>query len=309
MPPSSLDDYTDLTTESEFPGWTSYTAHRPEQAAPCRLVVFTPEISANQDFRAAWRHDTELLRRLPHDGLPGLLDTGDRDGVVYFATETAAGLTLQDYLNAHQLSWDEIADLGWQAASVIQHLHNSGVVHGSIDDRSVRITEQLRISLLDPGVARWILAADEPAAAGNLSALYRDDLLSLGRLLNQLASAGSTDESTSSEIPEQWWSLISDLSDSSTDRFPVTAREVQGRLGAILLEDSGESMDVVADRTAPGRGDRSIVDELLDTPLHEEESSARAATDPGGRLPRAFWVLLAVIAAVLAITAVVLTNR
>lgn len=286
-----------------------YSARQPDNAAACRLIVFTPEISANQDFRAAWRHDSELLRQLPHDGLPKLLQTGDRDGVVYLATELTQGVTLQEFLTSHRLTWDEIADLGWQAASVIQHLHNSGIVHGGVDDQSFRVTEQLRVSLVDAGVARWVLAVDESSAAGNMSALYRADLLALGRLLDQLASASETDSAKTSDIPEQWWKLISDLSDSSADQFPSTAREVQGRLGAILLEDSGESMDIVADRTAPGGIDRSIVDELLDTSMAEPAPAARTpAAGPSGT-SGTVWILLAAAAVLLVVAAAVLLSR
>jgi serine/threonine protein kinase len=264
----SLDDYSDLVQDIESPDWVSFRAVNGHEAE-CRLLVFTPEISANADFRSAWRRDVELFRQLQHDGLPQLQESGDDDGIVYVSTELPSGLTMDDYLSSHASTWDESADLGWQAASVIQHLHNLGIAHGGLDSDRFRISEQLRVSLVDTGVARWMLAAKDPESAGNLNAQYRADLRSLAALLNKLASANTCNSGESSKVPQHWWDLMADLADDAADRFPATAREFQGRLGGILLEDSGDNMVVVADRSAPGQSGRSIVDELLDTPEND----------------------------------------
>jgi len=295
---TSLTDYSDVVTIAELPGWVVYHAVNPNQVR-CRLIVFMPEVSAHEDFRAAWRRDSELLRRLPHDGLPLILETGDDDGIVYITTELPPGIPLQKFLTTQSLTWDETADLGWQAASVIQHLHNSGLAHGGLDEQCFRITEQLRISLVDSGISRWFLAASDAAAAGNSADQYRADLIALGRLLEQLAATNTNSLERSSEVPQEWWDLIDDLTDASVDRFPATAREVQARLGSILLKDSGEAMDVIADRTGPGQSSRSIVDELLDTPVSD---SVTQRTPPFGTgVARHRTILLLVLAVIVAV--------
>lgn len=304
----SLDDYTQLIPDVELSERTSYRAVHSDGTS-CWLTIFSSALSANQNFRAAWRHDTELLRRLPHDGLPRLLDTGDDDGVVFLATEFTASLTLDEYLASHSLTWEETADLGWQAASVIQHLHNSGIAHSGLNGNSFRITEQLRVLLVDSGITRWELAATSPGEAGDLSAQFRADLVALGQLLEKLAAAEETDPSHPSDVPKQWWKLIADLSDVSGDRFPTTAREVQGRLGAILLEGPGESMDVVADRTGPGRSSRSIVDELLDVPIGDSPAERKESSSLRPSLDHVTWVLLAIALALICAAIVVFFSQ
>lgn len=304
----SLDDYPQLTPDAEFPERTSYRAVHTDGSSRW-LTVFSSDVSANQDFRAAWRHDTELLLRLPHDGLPPLLDTGDDDGVVYLASEFTESLTLDEYLASHTLTWEETADLGWQAASVIQHLHNSGIAHSGLNGVSFRITQQLRVQLVDAGITRWVLAATKPGDAGDLNAQFRADLVALGRLLEQLAAADETDPSHSSDVPQQWWKLIADLSDASGDRFPTTAREVQGRLGAILLEGPGESMDVVADRTGPGRASRSIVDELLDVPLDDSPDEQKETSFLRPTSDQATWALLAIAVVLICMAVIVFLSE
>jgi len=302
---TSLNDYSNLVQESESAGWIAYHAVTSEQANR-RLIVFAPDISANQDFRSAWRHDTELLRRLPHDGLPLILDTGDDDGIVYLATEVPSGFTLQQYIASHSLTWDETADLGWQAASVIQYLHNSGIAHGGLNEQSFRITEQLRVSLVDSGVARWTLAADDATAASNLTDQCRSDLVALGQLLEQLASTNVNTSEKSSEVPQEWWELITDLSDASADRFPTMAREVQARLGSILLKNSGESMDVFAERTGPDQSRHSIVDELLDTPITDQTVESQTPVSNASSSRLIVWAVILAVAIAAIIAAIVL---
>jgi len=265
MQTAPLDKYGELTSEGRFSGGETFSAVSRDRVS-CRLTVFASELSANEQFRAAWRRDLGLLRRLPHDGLPEILDSGDEHGIVYVATAVVSDVTLTQYLESNSLSWDEIADIGWQISSVMQHLHNSGLAHGGLDGSTVRMTQQLRTSVVDTGVHRWMLAAGNESASADISRQCRNDLVSLGHLMRQLALPDRDAQNQSTEIPSQWWELIADLSDPHSKQFPATAREVQGRLGRILLEDSGEAMKVVADRTGQGHGRHSIVDELLPVP-------------------------------------------
>jgi serine/threonine protein kinase len=272
MHTAPLDSFGDLTSEGRFVGRETFSAVGHDHGR-CRLTVFTPELSADEQFRAAWRRDLGLLRLLPHDGLPLIIDSRDEQGIVYLATEPVPEMTLGEYLESNTLAWDEIADIGWQIASVMQHLHNSGLAHGGLDDSCVRMTPQLRVCVVDTGVVRWILAAGDGAACADINHQCRNDLVSLGSLMRRLALPASGNEVLSSDIPGEWWELIEDLSDATSKHFPSTAREVQGRLGRILLEESGDAMRVVAARTGLGHRRSSILDELLpaDSPLQHGE--------------------------------------
>jgi serine/threonine protein kinase len=266
MQTTQMDKYGELISEDRFPGGETFSTVNCDNVN-CRLTVFDSVLSGNEQFRAAWRRDLGLLRRLPHDGIPAILDSGDEHGIVYVATAAVPDKTLPQYLKSHSFSWDEIADIGWQIASVMQHLHNSGLAHGGLDGGSVRITQQLRVCVVDSGVHRWVLSAGDEVESADISRQCMNDLVSLGHLMQELAVPGRDSQDRASDIPSQWWELISDLADFHSVRFPATAREVQGRLGRILLEDSGDAMNVVAARTSQVHGRQSIVDALLPVAL------------------------------------------
>lgn len=303
MQTAPLENYKDLISEGREAGRETFSALN-RDGVRCRLSVFTPDLSADEHFRSAWRRDLGLLRLLSHDGLPEIIDSGDAEGIVYLATESVADVTLGRYLETNSLAWDEVADIGWQIASVMQHLHNSGVAHGGLDETSVRITPQLRVSVVDTGVGRWLLAAGEQAGSAGVNRQCRHDLVSLGHLLRKLAIASQGTDVQPPAVPGEWWELIEDLSDSSSRRFPATAREVQGRLGRILLEDSGEVMKVVAARTGLSQVRSSILDEFLPLPSRTYDELPRPHKRKSG-----FWIWLLVAFAAIAVMVMLLQRQ
>lgn len=280
MQSSPLAAFTERKSETNSAAWSAFLSEKDGQ--PCRVVTFSPDASANGDFRAAWRRDTGLLRTLSHDALPEILDDGDDQGIVYSVTSAADAQTLTSFLRQHALQWDEIADIGWQVSSVIQHLHNAGLVHSGLSGDTIRITPHLRVIVVDTGIARWLEAVKDPSLASNLTHKMQQDLVSLGGLLQILIDA---DDGVSHDVPSGWRYLVADLTNPSSDRFPETAREVQGRLGEILLQDSGESINIVDDRTGPGSSRRSIIDEVLEATPDEDPGLLAAEQEAGKHQP------------------------
>jgi len=98
--------------------------------------------------------------------------------------------------------------------------------------------------------------------------------------------------------------LIADLDNSSST---MTARDVQGRLGRMLLEFAGDSIAMVDERNGQQLSRRSIVDELFDDePTVSQESRDDEFTRPA---PSPLTRLVVVVAIIAAIIAVVAFNR
>ena len=124
----------------------------------------------------------------------------------------------------------------------------------------------------------------------NLTHKMQQDLVYLGALLQILIDAN---DGVSHDVPSGWRYLVADLTAPSSDRFPETAREVQGRLGEILLQDSGESINIVDDRTGPGSSSCSIMDEILEATPDEDQELL--AAEPGDDKHRRTVTLLHVL--------------
>jgi serine/threonine protein kinase len=226
-----------------------------------RLTLFSAETSALTGFRAAFRKDLMTLSQAPHGNVPEMMFWGEDNGQLFFVTEMPGGVSLSERLDANDdLSWDELADIGWQIASVLQHAHNRGLSHGALTPCSVYVSPDIRVLVADFGVQRWLSSSE---AAASFAELTARDLHQLGQLLNAgvRSTLNSSNVATATEQVRDMDELIADLENA---RSTISARDVQGRLGRMLLEVAGDSFRMVDARDGQQLARRSIVDELFD---------------------------------------------
>ena len=83
---------------------------------------------------------------LGHPVIPRILDMGERDGRVYFATQYQEGATLEEHIRRHgRLSVRDAVSLLTPIADCLDYAHNVGLIHGAIGPNMI-----------------WIDATDDP---------------------------------------------------------------------------------------------------------------------------------------------------
>lgn len=101
--------------------------------------------------------ESQILSELCHPGVPKLLGVVDVNGFYGLVLEQKYGDTIETLLFKQKRSFThrEIMMIGNQLISIIQYLHEKGIVH-----RDIRVPNVLmdgdRISLVDFGLARWM---------------------------------------------------------------------------------------------------------------------------------------------------------
>ena len=243
------------------------------------LVLFEPEISADAGFRAAFRKDLPILSALNHPHLLRPLEWSELDGRLYYVTDVPEGQTLSEIsADGSKRTTEDCIDIGWQLASALQHLHNAGLVHGHPTTDSVRIADPLRIQLTDAGRHRWVRQTeDKTAADASLAELAREDLRGFGKIMDGLLTDADSGVSNGDRQHAELVSLISDLTSPGPD---LLARDVQGRLGNLLLDAAGDSIEMIDHREGQQLSRRSIVDELFDDTDMTDFPSHKAAASP-----------------------------
>jgi len=283
---------------------TVWRAQCAEAKADLRLTLFSAKTSASAGFRAAFRKDQTTLTAEPHDNVAAMLFWGEDDGRLFCVTEMPGGIPLGERLDAaERLSWDELTDIGWQIASVLQHAHNRGLSHGALTTSSVFVSSDVRVSVADFGVQTWLNSNE---GIGSFVQSAAQDLRDFGQLL-KAATRRTLDGSDVAVPPDQVRAmdeLIADLDHSSST---ITARDVQGRLGRMLLDVSGDSILMVDERNGQQLSRRSLVDELFDDePTLPQESPGHKFT---GSTPSSRTRILVVLAIIAAIAALIAFNR
>lgn len=119
------------------------------------LKVLRPELAVTV---AAQRFLQEIrfIARLNHPNIGALLDSGEREWLVYYVMPYWEGPTLQQYLLKYRrLEVDDAMRLGRDLLDALAHAHDNDIVHRDVKPDNIVLTREGAV-LLDFGIARAI---------------------------------------------------------------------------------------------------------------------------------------------------------
>ncbi|MFN5587596.1 MAG: protein kinase [Planctomyces sp.] len=327
MSPTQTGEFDLQQTLQQADGWRLMLAvHRPT-GRTVHLLIFSQELSQLPQFRAALKTDRDTLLQLRHACIQRFLGFAESDGELLCWMEPPEAPSLATVMaSGTQLSIDEIIDIGWQLSSALQQLHNLGLAHGALSADTVLLSEGLHPTITSLGMHRWLAAATAakaslvqpgtgPAIISVSAFASQDqvltDLRDVALLLKRLLELSRDDQTrkipaaagTASARP-RLARLLERLigTDQST---ALTARELQGRMGELLLEGGEMPINDQRDEAAGRRN--SIVLNLFDDATEPDAATPRQTpADPAGRLPKLPIVVAVVVVLLLTLVAALL---
>lgn len=293
---------------------------------PVRLTVFAQQVSRHPAFRAAFKRDRGMLETLRHHSVVRFLGSGETDGRLFFWTEDCDFPSLSESLqSARPLLVEDLIEIGWQVCSALQQAHNLGLSHGGLSAENILLSTDLQVSLVDFAVHRWLRSlatTTEPQTdaagrtlAGPATSPWRTeverDLFDLATALLQPALRMEADaESAGMPRPTGLNSLkrmLERVQQTAESAQPVSARDMQGRLGELLIGAGKDEIELLDQREPVVTSRRSIVDELFDKPeldshrqIPPKPSNAAETSRQMQFLPIAGLILLLVMVLLLA---------
>ena len=105
--------------------------------------------------------EREILARLTHANIAGLIDGGIFAGQPWFAMEFVEGLNLSEYARTHPLGLREKIALIAQMASGLMEAHRKLVIHRDLKPTNVMITSAGQVKLLDFGIGKILDNTDD----------------------------------------------------------------------------------------------------------------------------------------------------
>jgi serine/threonine protein kinase len=103
--------------------------------------------------------EIKLASRLSHPHIARLLDSGERDWLVYYVMDFVDGQTLRERLDSsRQLSIAETLRIATDLLDALDHAHQQGIIHRDVKPANVVLSARGAI-LLDFGIARAVVAS------------------------------------------------------------------------------------------------------------------------------------------------------
>ena len=173
---------------------------RNQSGTPVALKILHPELLVSVAADRFLR-EIRLASRLDNPHIARLLDSGERDWLVYYVMSYHEGATLREYLDtARTLPVPETLRIANDLLEALAHAHGQGIIHRDVKPANVVVSAEGAV-LLDFGIARAVVASgtdqltrsgiavgtstymspEQITAAPNID--HRCDLYSLGCML------------------------------------------------------------------------------------------------------------------------------
>lgn len=179
------------------------------------LKVLLPELAADPFYELMFLREARAAAKLEHPSIVTVFEAGRYRAQLFLAMELVKGTTLSDLMEAgHAFKPREVAEIGLQCAQALATAHAAGLIHRDIKPANLMLTGELRLKILDFGIARPVLVPGKETEAStfagtipysapeqihNLPLDPRCDIFSLGVVLHEmLADEHPFEENTSS---------------------------------------------------------------------------------------------------------------
>ena len=223
------------------------------------IKTLPSEIAEDEERRARFEREAQVLSQLQHPNLCTLYDVGEHDGRQFLVMELLEGDDLGKRLERGALSSDDALRFGQEIASGLDAAHRKGLVHRDLKPANVMLTPQ-GAKILDFGLARV-----DASAAPFVS-------------LEGTRSSIDTDIETRSQSPETEEGVIAGtvpyMSPEQVEGKRVDHRSDIFSLGALLLEMT------TGKRAFQGESAAETVSAILQTPPAVLRSSGDLSMPP-----------------------------
>ena len=130
------------------------------------LKFLSEELASDADAARRFAREAATIALLSHPNICTIFEIDSHDGRQFIAMEKLDGVSLKTYMSRQSLSTPEVAHLALQITDALDAAHQKGIVHRDIKPGNVVVSDAGHVKVLDFGLARRFLLADDTEGVG-----------------------------------------------------------------------------------------------------------------------------------------------
>jgi tetratricopeptide (TPR) repeat protein len=221
-----------------------YAAYDPELDRRVAIKLLRPDAfgsTGGSVGEARLVREARAMAKLAAPNVITVHDIGILEDQVYVAMEFIDGLTLSDWWDAHERTWQEVVDVFRSAGRGLAAAHAAGLIHRDFKPDNVMLAKDGRILVMDFGLVRESDEEPEGTSGGeDIESSYRPED-------SKLTRAGAVMGTPAYMAPEQHLGL---RTDARTDQFSFCVALYEGLFGTRPFR--GESLAALAFQVTEG---------------------------------------------------------
>ncbi|WP_437204098.1 protein kinase domain-containing protein [Planctomicrobium sp. SH664] len=177
---------------------TVYLGQHVESGREAAIKMLPASMGREAGFVARFNREIAAMQQLKSPNVVELYESGEDNGIYYYAMEYVPGETLTSRLKREKrLPWRMVIDISVQVCKALKAAHNCGIVHRDIKPSNLLLDENGTVKLTDFGIAQvfasskltvtgGILGTAEymsPEQAAGQRATKQSDIYSLGAVM------------------------------------------------------------------------------------------------------------------------------
>ncbi|MBT9582303.1 protein kinase [bacterium] len=133
--------------------YTALPAATLDEFGKVAIKVIQRAYAQDNEYKARFRREFQIMQRLQHPGLVRVLESGDLNGLLYIAMEYVEGENLRELLEREgSLELARFLELAIPLLEAVEAAHQAGVTHRDLKPENLMIT-QGGIKVMDFGLA------------------------------------------------------------------------------------------------------------------------------------------------------------
>ena len=164
-----------------------YLAQSMNADVPIKVALKTIRVELiNDDLKNKFQNEKQILSRLQHKNIAGLIDAGITDNnIPYIATQWVNGQNIKNYCIQNKLKLKNRLTLFLQICEAVAFAHNNLIIHRDLKHDNILVNKQGQVQLLDFGIAKII---DDNQSRQTQTQVYTPDYAAPEQINGQLCT-------------------------------------------------------------------------------------------------------------------------